>query len=70
MMVIVGKLFPSLPRIFQRDQTWRHVNRKGIYFLNYKQFIINLNLHLKDYLPNALNYIRVLLASIKKRHLK
>ena len=27
---IVGKLFPSLPRLFQRDQTWRHVNWKGI----------------------------------------
>ena len=27
---IVGKLFPSLPRLFQRDQTWIHVNRKGI----------------------------------------
>ena len=25
---IVGKLFPSLPRLFQRDQTCRHDNRK------------------------------------------
>ena len=67
---IVGKLFPSLPRLFQRDQTWRHVNRKGTSIINYKQFIINLNNYLKDDLPNALNYIRVSLASIKKRHLK
>ena len=67
---IVGKLFPSLPRLFQRDQTWRHVNRKGISILNYKQSIINLNNYMKDDLPNALNYIRVMLASIKKRHSK
>ena len=31
---MVGKLFPSLPRLFQRDQAWRHVNRKGISTLN------------------------------------
>ena len=37
---IVGKLFPSLPRLFQRDQTWRHVNTKGTSIINYKQFII------------------------------
>ena len=30
----------------------------------------NLNNYLKDDLPNALNYIRVPLASIKKRHLR
>ena len=67
---IVGRLFPSLPTLFQRDQICRHANRKGISILNYKQFIINLNNYLKDDLPNALNYIRVSLASIKKRHLK
>ena len=67
---IVGKLFPSLPTLFQREQTWRHVNRKGTSTVNYKQFIINLNIYLKDDLPNALNYTRVSLASIKKRHLK
>ena len=38
---IVGKLFPSLPRIFQRDQTCRHLNRKGINILNYKQFSVH-----------------------------
>ena len=64
--VIVGKLFPSLPRLFQRDQTWRHVNRKEISILNYRQCIINLNSYPKDDLPNALNYIRVSLALIKK----
>ena len=36
---IVGKLFPSLPRLFQKDQTCRYVNRKGIPILNFKQFI-------------------------------
>ena len=31
---IVGKLFPSLPRLFQRDQICRHDNRKGTSILN------------------------------------
>ena len=65
---IVRKLFSDLPRLFQSDQTCRHVNRKGINILNYKQFITNLKNYLKDDLPNALKYIRVSLASIKKRH--
>ena len=64
---IVGKLFPSLHRLFERDQICRHVNGKGINILNYKQFITNLNNYLKNHLPNALNYIRMLLVSIKKR---
>ena len=67
---IVGQLFPSLPRLFQRDQTWGQVNTKGTSVLNYKQFIINLNNFMKDDLPNVLNYIRVSLASVKKGHLK
>ena len=66
--VIVGKLFASLPRLFQRDQTCRHVNRKGINILNCKQFITNLKNYLKDDLSYALNYTRVSLACIKKRH--
>ena len=52
---IVKKLFPSLLRIFQRDQTCRHDNIKGISISNYKQYIINLNNYLKDDLLNALN---------------
>ena len=40
---IVGKLFPSLPTLFQRDQTWTHFKKKGTSIINYKQFIINLN---------------------------
>ena len=52
---IVKKLFPSLLRIFQRDQTCRHDNMKGISISNYKQYIINLNNYLKDDLLNALN---------------
>ena len=67
---IVGKLFPNLPRLFQGEQTCRHESRKGIFILKHKQFILNLNNYLKDDLPNALNYIRVSLASIEKRHLK
>ena len=65
---IVGKLFPFLPRLFQRDQTWIHNNNnKGISFLNYKQFIISLSNYMQDDLPNALNYIRASQASIKKK---
>ena len=37
---IVGKLFPSLPRLFQRDQTCRQVNRKGIIILNFLLFFL------------------------------
>ena len=55
-----------MPRIFQRDQTCKHDNRKGISILNYEQFIVNLNNYLKDDLADALNYIKVSLASIKK----
>ena len=64
---IVGKLFPFLPRLFQRDQTWIHNSNKGISFLNYKQFMINLSNYMQDDLPNALNYIRVSQASINKK---
>ena len=44
---IVGKLIPRLPTLFPKDQTYRHVNRKGVNVLNYKQFITNLNHYLK-----------------------
>ena len=63
---VVGKLFPSLPRLFQMGQPCRHVNRKGISILIYKQFVINLNNYLKDDLYNALNYIRVCVPLIRK----
>ena len=62
---IVGKSFPSLHRLFQRDQTCRHNSRKGISILNYNQFVMNLNNYLKDNLANALNYIRASLAFIR-----
>ena len=61
---IVGKLFPNLPKLFQRDQTCRYDNVKEMSILNFEQYIINLNNYIKDDLPNALNYIRVSLASI------
>ena len=35
---IVGKLFPSLHRLFQRDQTCRHDSKKGISISNYKHY--------------------------------
>ena len=54
----VWKLFPCLPRLFQRDQICIHSNTKGISILNHKQFIINLYNYLKDHLPNVLNYRR------------
>ena len=60
----MGNLIPILARLFQREQTRRHSNRKGISILNYQEFLINLNNYLKDYLINALNCIRVSLASI------
>ena len=53
--IIVGELFPSLPRLFQRDKACRHDSWQGMSILNYKQFIINLNNYLKDDLPNPLN---------------
>ena len=55
---IVNNLFPSLPRLFQGDQICRHDNKIGIYILNYEQ------------LPNASIYIKLLPASIEKRHFK
>ena len=71
MMIVLGKLCPSLPTLFQRNQTWSQVSRKETSIINYKQFIIALNNYLRDDLPEALNYIRVSLASImKKRYLK
>ena len=66
-MIVLGKLCPNLPRLFQRNQTWSQVNRKETSIINYKQFIINLNNYLRDDLPEALNYIRVSLASIMKK---
>ena len=45
---IVGKLFHSLPRLFKRDQTWRHVNNKGTSIINYKQFM-HLAIDVKEY---------------------
>ena len=59
---VVGKLFLSLPRLFQRDQTCRHDSRKGICILNPKQLILYLKIYLKDDLPNALNCIGLSLA--------
>ena len=49
---IVEKFFPSLPRLFQKNQTCRHDNRQRISASNYKQFVIYLNNYLKDDLPN------------------
>ena len=65
MIVLQESYFLAFPDYFKGI---KHVNRKGISILNYEQFIINLNNHLKDDLPNELNYMRVSLASVKKRH--
>ena len=64
-MVLWGTYF-----LIQLEQTCRHDNRKEISILNYQEFLINLNNYLKDYLLDALNCIRVSLASIKERYLK
>ena len=37
--VTVRKIFPSTPRLFQREQICRHGNRKGRPISSYKQFI-------------------------------
>ena len=51
---IVGKLFPSLHRLFQRDQTCRHDSKKGISISHYKHCVINVNNYLKyDYLMHS-----------------
>ena len=55
---------------YNGHQIYAHNNKKVISVLNCKQFIINLNLYLKDDLPDALIYVRVFLASIKEIHLK
>lgn len=47
---IIGKLFPSLPKLFQQDQTCRRGSMKGLPFLNYKQIKICPNV-----LPNVFN---------------
>ena len=63
MMILWGSYFLTYLDYFKGT---KHDNRKRISFLNYTQFTIDLNNYLKDDLPNALNYIRVLLASIRK----
>ena len=55
----VRKIFPSTPRLFQREQICRHGNRKGRPISSYKQFIKNLNNYLKNDLPNPLSYIKL-----------
>ena len=65
MIVLQESYFLAFPDYFTGI---KHVNRKEISILNYEQFIINLNNYLKDDLPNELNYMRVSLASVKKRH--
>ena len=62
-MILWGSYFLTYLDYFKGT---KHDNRKRISFLNYTQFTIDLNNYLKDDLPNALNYIRVLLASIRK----
>ena len=62
---IVGMLFTSLPRLLKRS---KHVDMsagKWFLFSINKQFVVNLNKYLKDNLPNAINYKRMFLTSIK-----
>ena len=67
---LVGRLFPSLPRQFQRDQTYRHANRDGQPQFSYETFIRNLHQHILTDLRNASNYIRIALSSTNKKHSK
>ena len=63
---LTGKVFPSLPRIMQRDNNARHQNRKGQIYFNQNLFINQLEHQLNHDLPNASNHVRVPLSSIKK----
>ena len=67
---MVGKLFPKLPRSFNRNPENRHFNRTGRVNLNYKLFVQQLQHWTMNDLPNASNNIRVALYSMKKKHLK
>ena len=67
---MVGKLFPKLPRNFNRNSQQRHRNRKHNNNVNYDIFIKQLEYWVNNDLANASNNIRVALYSIKKKHLK
>ena len=66
----MGKAFPSLPRIMQRDNKAHHQNRKGQIRLKQKLFINQFERWLKQDWPNASNHIRLALPFIKKVQLK
>ena len=67
---MISKHFPSLPRLFVRNENNRHVNRRGVIDFDYDAFLNSLNFWITSDLPNAANNIRISLASMKKRHLK
>ena len=67
---LVGKVFPSLPRQYQRDPRYRHNNRNGLQNINYETFVREIHQHVTTDLPNASNYIRISLSSVNKKHSK
>ena len=66
-MVLLGSYFFPYLNYFKGTKHG-NVSTGKEYLFFYKQFKINLNNYLKEDLPNALNYIRAALGSIKKRH--
>ena len=66
----VGKLFPSLPRNFQRINNARHTNRKGLINISYEAFMNNFKNWIQHDLKNCTNKIRIALSTMRKCHLK
>ena len=50
---LVGKLFPSIPRLFDRNSESRHYNRRGLNNINYSLFVKQLEFWIKNDLPNT-----------------
>ena len=56
---LIGKTFPSPPRVMQGDNNAHHQNRKSQISLNHKLFISQFEYWLKHDLPIASNHINV-----------
>ena len=66
---IVGKNFPKLPRLSERTCESRH-RKNNFSSFDCKQFLENFSNQLNNSIRNAANYIRVVLSSMKKKHMK
>ena len=61
---LIGKAFPSLPHIMQRDNNARHQNRKGQISLNHKYF----NSQFEHYLKHGILLHDMLLIKLESLH--